>query len=214
MLTRQYVNRAYVGSRRDTSTRQNSRMVVEGIALILFQQLHNKSVIGLFGAMSPHLPAIPIRPDRGFNHGLVTRLWLFLTCCERLAVPTQHLTYRINISCRRCLVSAAAPCQCWRSLTMVTMASELQSTTELPAIPPPAYTASVQRCVITTQPKPATAMSVHDPEVLRMRGGCGAIVGAMDIQSGYFAAYTHLSRTRSLIHVPFLRQAMHMPYLR
>ncbi|KAF8297762.1 hypothetical protein DL93DRAFT_2173739 [Clavulina sp. PMI_390] len=69
--------------------------------------------------------------------------------------------------------------------------SKSEQSIELPTTPPPIYTAQPKaQDVISTQPTAVTQMSVEDPEILRLRGGCGCLVGGLDVETGPCVCHT------------------------
>lgn len=57
---------------------------------------------------------------------------------------------------------------------------------ELPSAPVPAHTTGTLPCrhVVNAQPGAVTPMSTESNEVLRLRGGCGCVVGGIDVETG------------------------------
>lgn len=56
---------------------------------------------------------------------------------------------------------------------------------ELPSHPVPACIArTTAQQVVNAQPKAITPMSIENDEVLRLRGGCGCIVGGVNVETG------------------------------
>ena len=88
------------------------------------------------------------------------------------------------------------------------MTNESVSKSSLPTVPAPVYSAQpTMSTTITTQPKPISQMSVEDSEVLRMRGGCGCLVGGLAVETGYVASLERQLRIRAESHRPtFMRR--------
>lgn len=65
------------------------------------------------------------------------------------------------------------------------MTNELAPKVDLPTVPAPAYSATpMMSTTVTAQPKPVAAMSIEDAEVLRLRGGCGCLIGGLAVETG------------------------------
>ena len=65
------------------------------------------------------------------------------------------------------------------------MTNDTLAALELPKTPVPAHVSGkTPRPVVNVQPKAGVPMSIERDEVSRLRGGCGCIVGGLDVETG------------------------------
>lgn len=75
------------------------------------------------------------------------------------------------------------------------MTNALASKVDLPTTPAPVYSAQpMMSTTITTQPKPTTQMSIDESEVLRLRGGCGCLIGGLAVETGYVSRVSTIEK--------------------
>lgn len=67
----------------------------------------------------------------------------------------------------------------------------MTNNSQLPTVPEPAHTCRLNHAskleageVVTAQPKAMGQMLFEDAEVMRLRGGCGCLIGGVHIETG------------------------------
>lgn len=104
----------------------------------------------------------------------VVAVWLF--------IPYHHLSSPL-LPFSKCLSRLAL--NSTLKVYCITMTNELASKAALPTVPAPVYSAQpMMSTTVTTQPKARSQMSIEDPEVLRLRGGCGCLIGGLAVETG------------------------------